>query len=263
MLMCRLPICSKCTGDDTICERRELPRHGPLMSQKFLSHSRPWTPYVMYQDVPLIASSAACYGNIRSNSLRVAFHSTVCHQEELMMGEHQRDQREKYREKGRLSANSHPVTREMSLWSNPSTSGLPSSLQPGPVLPHKSEKKLLNSAAVASSALGWWRSNLSRSLLPPRSLNTHRIAAGFLSYRQVTPKNRARQRGALVNDYRDHGSIGISKHQFVVCCVITRPRFNLPNVSWKHNQITIQSTSIAVEQELIRWWKLEVDRYVF
>lgn len=87
MLMCRLPICSKRTGDDTICEHKELPSIGLLMSQKFLNHSKPWTPGVMYQDVPLIASSAACYGNKRSNSLHVAFHSIVCHQEELMMRE--------------------------------------------------------------------------------------------------------------------------------------------------------------------------------
>lgn len=141
MLMCRLPICSKCTGDDNICECRELPRLGLLMSQKFLSHSRPWTPCVMYQDVPLIVSSAACYGNIRSNSLRVAFHSAVCHQEELMMGERQEISGRNIERKAgfRLIHIQSHVKWACDL--TPPTSGLPSSLQPGPVLPHKSEKK--------------------------------------------------------------------------------------------------------------------------
>jgi len=55
----------------------------------------------MYQDVPLIASSAASYGNIR-------FHSTVCHQEELMMGE-----------LSSLGSHSTPETQEQSHTSNP------------------------------------------------------------------------------------------------------------------------------------------------
>lgn len=161
MLMCRLPICRKSTGDDTICERWELPRLRLLMSQKFLSHSRPWTPCVMYQDVPLIASSAACYGNIRSNSLHVAFHSTVCHQEELMMRERQEISGRNIESKAgfRLIHTQSHVKWACDL--TPPPQGCRAVCNPGLLYPTCRRKKLINGDAVASSAQGWWRSNLS------------------------------------------------------------------------------------------------------
>lgn len=127
MLTCSLPICCKYTGDDTICAHKKLPRLGLSMCQKFLSHSRPRTPHVMYQDAPLIASSAARYGDMQRNLLglrRCVLHSSVCHRKESPMrgdDELSGKTKEKYVEAGRLSANLHPVTREMSSRSNPST----------------------------------------------------------------------------------------------------------------------------------------------
>lgn len=144
MLTCSLPICCKYTGDDTICPHKELPRLGLSMCQKFLSHSRPRMPHVMYQDAPLIASSAARYGNTQGSSLvllRCVFHSSISHRKESMMREGDEfsgKTKEKYVE---LTANSHAVTREMSLRSNPSTvpQGCRAVCSPDPLYPHVGE----------------------------------------------------------------------------------------------------------------------------